>query len=989
SNDPSDVDKGVFFGVAASYNTVGIAAGEIAGKILHGADPKTFGVENFVPERLAVNTALAGEFTAWSIPENIRAQAQAKAPDAARAPAPAITHQPQPGRIYKVGLLYFGPHPLFEMTIEGVREALRDAGFIEGRNLVLQLEHPNSDMSLLPQVVRHIADQNLDLLIPLSTTCLGAAIASSKNVQIVFGAVSSPLDVGAGKSFSDHLPHVTGAVWTAPSPALFKWLKQIYPNCKNVGLIYNPSDANSMREKESARFLLDEHGMRLVERTISNPSEIVPTVQSLLGSGVDAVFGMADTTVVSAFPALSQIFRRERIPLLADDNSLMGFGALFSCGASPVSEGRHTGQIAARVLLGENPDTIPFAPSTEAETAVDLEAAVNLGLTLPVAMLKEASVFHHPAARLGRPFRIAMVNLVNNPLLVTAEKGVLSGLRDAGFKEQKDFTVKHFNAQGEISQLPAILDAALTDAPDLVITVTTPALMAAAKRITKIPVVYTVASDPAALGLFTSEKRPLLITGVHEDPPVARLLDMARKYNPDLTAVGIIYDASQPNSLISVEKLRKLCREHGLSLHEATAATVSELPAAAQAVIQRRVGAILLSSDNLVVTGFSTIYSAAKTARVPVYVDAAELVQQGAAGAVGNNYAAWGAQAGRLAAKVLAGVPPGDLPLETARVQEVVEPGSTNAATIASKIPARPWEIRIARYNDAQFSADTWRGIMDGFKQQGLQEKRDFNVRCLNAQGDMTTLASIMTAIRAEQPDLVMTISTPTLQAALRQVGNLPVVFGCVADAVRAGAGKSNADHLPNVTGITTLSPVADMAHLIKKSITNVHSVGTLFSPGEINAEINRQGFAEALEKEGLKLIAIPVNSSAETAEATSALLRSDIQVVCQIMDNTVRPGYAQIAKRSKDVGLPFFCFDSSGILDGAALALGRDYYSSGVEAAEVAVRVLRGANPANIPITNTRTEITAVNSDLIKKLGLVIPSELLKVGQVTTGGKR
>ena len=976
TNDPEDTAKGALFGLGASYHTVGITVGEMAGKILHGASPADFGVENLVPEVLTLNEALAKELEGWSIPEEIRAQAKASAaPRVSAAP-----RKPQPGRTYKVGLLYFGPNPIFEMAIEGVVAGLYDAGFVENKNMVLQRIHPNNDMSMLPQVARQLSDQNLDLLIPLSTPCLGAALSNTRDVPIVFGVVSAPLQAGAGKTFDDHLPRVTGAVWTAPSLSLFKWLKTLVPACGKVGIIYNPSEANSLNERDRARAMLASLGMTLEERTLSNSSEAPQAIQALLGTQVDAVFGMGDNTMVNSFPSLAQSCRRERLPLLADDNSLMGTGALMSCGASPMGEGRHTGQIAARVLLGESPAAIPFMPSSETETAVDLAAAVNLGLTLPSTLLKEASIFHHASARLGRPFRIAMVTLVQNPLLEISENGLLHSLGDAGFKEKEDFTVRRFNAQGEIAQIPAMLDAAKLDSPDLIITFTTPVLVAAAKHVTDIPIVFTVASDPAALGLFNSGNRPANITGVHDDPPVDRLLDMARKHAPALTTVGIIYDAAQPNSLISVEKLRKACRERGMVLCEATVSTVSELPTAVQSVIQRKVGAILLSADNLVCTGFPAIHEAAKHAGIPIYVTDSELVKQGADGAVGDNYEAWGAQAGRLAAKVLAGVSPRDLPIETTKLQRIVEPVKSTSAIPPPKAHSRPWAIRIAIYNDSQFSADAARGIMDGFKKQGLHEGRDYNLRCINAQGDMSTLTSIMTAIRAECPDLVMPVSTPALQAALRQTGSLPIVFSCVGDGVHAGAGKSNTDHLPNVTGITTRSPFASMARLIKQTIPNIRAVGTLFSPAEINSELYREWFSEALEKEGIKLIALSVTTGAETSEATTMLLRSGIQIIGQISDNTTRPGLSQISKRAKDAGLPLFCFDSSGVSEGAVLSLGRDYYNSGLEAADVAVRVLRGANIAQIPITNTSSELLVINPDLIRKYGIVLPPEYLKM---------
>ena len=970
SNDPSDARRGALFGLGAAYREVGLAVGDMAAKVLRGARPADFGVANLVPEVLAVNPAVAEALTGWTITPELLARARSSAQPAGAAPL----RTPTPGRTYTVGLLYFGPHPIFELAMEGAMETLAEAGFVEGENLVVHRTHPNGDMGLLPQVAGALGNRNLDLLIPFSTPALGAALAQTRDVPIVFGVVSAPLRAGAGKSNEDHLPRVTGAVWFAPNPALFKWLRELFPACRTVGLIYNAAEANSVEETERARAMLAALGLRLEERSIAVSSDIVPAIQSLFAQGVDAVFGMADNTVISSYAALARACQQAGVPLLADDRSQMGTGALFAFGASPRGEGRATGRLAARVLLGERPADIPFIPTPEYEVAVDFAAAAALNIRFPAALLSEASVFYHARARLGRPLRVAMVNLVQNPLLDSAEAGVLRGLRESGLVEKEDFELKRYCAQGEMAQLPALLDAAAAEQPDLIITVTTPALLAAAHRIKDIPVVFTVASDPATLGLFTPANRPDNIAGVYDNPLVARLLDMAREQDPALTSVGIVYDPAQANSMISVERLRRACAEQGVKLVEATAAAVSDLTASAQMLVQRDVGAILLSADNLVSTGFRAIHLVAQAAGVPIYVDSPALVKEGATGAIGDDYEAWGAQSGRWAAKVLAGLPVHSLPVEATRVQQTIRPRRAAASAMT-----RPWEIRVIRYNDAQFSEDSYRGVTEGLAQQGLHVGRDFNLRVLNAQGDMTTLSSIMTAVRAEKPDLLLAISTPALQAALRQAGHLPVVFCSVGDGVQAGAGQSVSNHLPNVTGITTRSPFAAMARLIKQTIPGVRAVGTLFSPAEINSELYRGWFAEALEAEGLKLEVVPVNTSADVAEATSALLKKDIQLVAQIADNTTRPAYAQIVRRAADAGLPFFCFDSAGMKDGAALAYARDYYYTGVEAAEVAVRVLRGARPADIPFANTRTEILVTNPELLQRFNLVLPPEFLE----------
>ena len=973
TNDPSDVRRGALFGLGASYEQVGLAVGNLGGKVLRGAGPSGFGVANLVPEVLTLNEPLAAELAAWSVPESVRERAAASQAESRHAIGPA------PGRHYRVALLYFGPHPIFEDAMIGIRETLSENGFTDSQNLSLLTSHPNSDMSMLPQVIQRLRDQQPDLIISLSTPCLAAVLAVERKIPIVFGVVSAPLEAGAGESFSNHLPNVTGAVWTAPDPKSFAWLKYMFPGTRTMGVIHNPAEANSALELSMIRSIVREHNIGLEVRSINNASEITEAVQSLFSTGIDAVFGMADNIVVSSFPALAQACRKEKIPLVADDGSLMGSGALFSIGASPRGEGRHTGLLAARVLSGESPAGIPFSPGMETQTTLDFAAAKHLGISFPAGLLEKADFVYNLHALKGRPLSIAMVNLVDSPILALAQAGVVRGLRESGLKDDVDFKVRQYNAQGETAQLPAMLDAALNSHPDLIVTLTTPALMAAMKRVREVPVVFAVASDPAVLGLFTPETRPAHVTGVHDDPPVDRLLEMAIQHTPKLSAVGIVFDPAQPNSVISVEKLRAACKQNRITLYEASAATVTDLSPAVQSVVQRGAGAILLSADNLTATGFPVIRAAAKQAGLPIYTTSVNLIAEGADGAIGDDFEAWGAQAGRMAAKILAGVAPGDLPVEASRIREVVPPAKKETAAART----RPYEIRIVRYNDAQFSADTERGILDGFKKEGLIAGRDYTVRVLNAQGDMATLSAILNSVVADAPDLIMPISTPALQASLRQSGGLPIVFSSVGDGVRAGAGKSETDHLPNVTGISTRSPFKKMAELIKASVPGVQAAGTLFSPAEINSELYRQWFEEALTEEGLTLKSVPVNTSADVSESTTVLLRSGIQVVAQIADNATRPGYAQIIKRTSDAGMAFFCFDSAGMKDGAALALARDYYHTGIEAAEVAVRVLRGTSPGEIPFTNTRTETLEINPLILGRTGISLPEDKLKTAVI------
>lgn len=982
SNDPTDVAKGALFGLGASYRVVGETCGKMASEILRGASPADYRVEDLAPQVLTLHDTLPARLEGWTVPEEVRRLADASGAVPADGDGQRPPAGPAPGKTYRVGVLSFAPDPIFTMATEGIVRGLAERGFTSGANLELKQVHANGDMSLLPQVTRNLADDGCDLIIPLSTPCLAGVCSLVRDTPVVFGVVSAPLEAGAGESFERHLPNVTGAVWTAPQKSAFEWLQKLYPDCRRVGVIYNASEANSLRELGEVRRMLDELGMTAETRTVANSSEISQALQSLLSAGVDAVFGMGDNTVVSAFSSLAGACRKHRLPLIADDRSLMGSGALLSVGASPVGEGRHVAQMAARVLAGDDPAGMPFEPSREVETAVDFAAAAHLGVALPEDLLLQSDVFLNLQRRLGRPLRVVLLTLADNRSLQKAETGVLRGLKEAGLERGRDFTLERLSAQGEIGQLPQLVDAARNRNPDLIMTVTTPALIAAAHKITDIPVVFTVASDPKVLGLF-AHGRPSNLTGVHDDPPVDKVLEMARRHNPALKKVGMPYDPAQPNALISVEKLRKACRTQGVGLIEATASTVSDLPAGVQAIVQQGAGAIVISADNLTNTGFPAIVRGARSAGIPVFATEPALVGQGATGAVGDDYEAWGVQSGRLAARVLAGVDPAMLPIEKTSVQKVVEPQASAAAPVAGRGPERPWQVRIVAFNESHFTAAGRDGILQGLQRHGLVEGRNLNLRLFNAHGDIATLSSIMTAIRSEKVDLLMVISTPVLQAALRLAGDVPIVFTCVADGVRAGAGRTTEDHLPHVTGITTRSPFAEMAGWLPRMVPGIRRVGTLYSPGEVNSVLYKDWLAEALRAKGIELVAVPVMSTTETAEGTAVLLQKNIQAVCQISDNTTRPGFAQIAHKAAEQGIPVFCFDSGGMAEGASMAVARDFFSAGVESAEVAMRVLNGTRPADIPFTNTRSEKITINLEKARHFRLVVPKDLLEKARI------
>ena len=137
---------------------------------------------------------------------------------------------------------------------------------------------------------------------------------------------------------------------------------------------------------------------------------------------------------------------------------------------------------------------------------------------------------------------------------------------------------------------------------------------------------------------------------------------------------------------------------------------------------------------------------------------------------------------------------------------------STKAAPIAPKANPgdKKWRIAVVTYNETPPSEDTLDGMKDGWKKSALVEGKDYVIRQHSAQGDIAALSGILDAAATEGADIVVPLSTPTLQAAIHKIRTTPIVFSLVANPMAAGAGKSYTDHLPNVTGVAVLSPYTD-----------------------------------------------------------------------------------------------------------------------------------------------------------------------------------
>ncbi len=282
-----------------------------------------------------------------------------------------------------VGIFQFGPDPAIDAARRGVIQAFEDAGYTDGENINLRYTDAQSDWGNINVILQKYVSDKVDLIIPLTTPCLVAAINGAREIPVVFTAVYDPYRAGAGTDSLHHLPNVTGVGSYPPVIQTIDFIKEVLPQVKRIGSIWNSSEANSASAMEKARNRCGELGVELVERTVTNTSEIYEAALSVAQKRVDAFFVTGDNTVLASFDALVKVTEEHSIPLFINDPDILARGATVAYGFDFYEAGYAGGKLAVRVLRGEDPATIPIQEVMVPRMSFNRKRIEALGLKFP------------------------------------------------------------------------------------------------------------------------------------------------------------------------------------------------------------------------------------------------------------------------------------------------------------------------------------------------------------------------------------------------------------------------------------------------------------------------------------------------------------------------------------------------------------------------------------------------------------------------------
>jgi putative ABC transport system substrate-binding protein len=314
-------------------------------------------------------------------------------------PAPAGAPGP-----YVIGIFQSVDSPTANEVRRGILQAFSEAGLRDGREVVVTIRIANNDIAEVQRIAGELAAGRADLIIPLSTQALQAAILAVRRTPIVFGAVAVPYLVGAGKSAESHLGHVTGVVSTGPVRETMALIREVLPSARRIGSLWTSSEINSEYYLDLAREAAGELGFELVAVPVTGPHEIHASLQRLLNEKVDALFPMSDNTLNSSFADIGRAAEESGLPLFGGFLRAVEFGACAALGYDFTEMGLKTGRLALRVKGGESPARIPIQSMDEVKLYVNPAAAAKQGVVFPKNVLDRAtrSVAVTPAAEEAR-----------------------------------------------------------------------------------------------------------------------------------------------------------------------------------------------------------------------------------------------------------------------------------------------------------------------------------------------------------------------------------------------------------------------------------------------------------------------------------------------------------------------------------------------------------------------------------------------------------
>ncbi len=290
----------------------------------------------------------------------------------------------------KVAVSQIVEHPALDATRQGLLDGLKAKGYEEGKNLEFDYKTAQGNPAIAVQIARQFVGENPDVLVGIATPTAQALVSATKTIPIVFTAVTDPVGAKLVKQLEQPGKNVTGLSDLSPVEQHVELIKEILPNVKSIGVVYNPGEANAVSLMELLKLSAAKHGIKLVEAPALKSADVQSATQAIAEKS-DVIYALIDNTVASAIEGMIVAANQAKTPVFGAATSYVERGAIASLGFDYYQIGVQTADYVAAILEGKEPGSLDVQVAKGSDLVINKTAAEQLGITIPEAVLARAT----------------------------------------------------------------------------------------------------------------------------------------------------------------------------------------------------------------------------------------------------------------------------------------------------------------------------------------------------------------------------------------------------------------------------------------------------------------------------------------------------------------------------------------------------------------------------------------------------------------------
>ena len=284
--------------------------------------------------------------------------------------------------VFRIGISQFITHQSLDATREGFVDELAKQGYVEGKNIEIDLQNAQGEQRNLKTISQQLAESS-DVVLAIATPSAQSLANTTQTTPVIFSAVTDPVSAKLVESREHPGGNVTGTS-DQSSDAIsiqINLIKKVLPKAKTIGILYTQSEPNSVVQKDEAKRLLEEKGFTVVEKTILDSNNVKAAAESLMAE-VDMVFVPTDNIISSTMETVKQVSIKHKVPVFGGSTEMIAVGGLYNYGTNYEELGRQTARMLVRVLKGEKPENIAVELPEKLELHTNKEMADALGIDI-------------------------------------------------------------------------------------------------------------------------------------------------------------------------------------------------------------------------------------------------------------------------------------------------------------------------------------------------------------------------------------------------------------------------------------------------------------------------------------------------------------------------------------------------------------------------------------------------------------------------------